>query len=140
MVLVSNPDAQAYAAWLSKRTGKKWRLPTEVEWEKAARGTDGHRFPWGDSYDPRRLNSHDLGPFDTMAVGRFPDGKSSFGLVDPAGQVFEWTSSKVGKGGYRVKRGSWDDKGCGICRPAARHTRPQGLKHILIGFRLVLAD
>ena len=140
VVLASNPDAQAYAAWLSKRTGKEWRLPTEIEWEKAARGMDGRRFPWGDSYDPRLLNSHDLGPFDTMAVGRFPNGKSPFGLLDPVGQVFEWTSTKVGKGSYLVKGGSWDDKGCGICRPAARHTRPQNLKHILIGFRLVRID
>jgi len=140
VVLVSNSDARAYAAWLSKRTGDTWRLPTEIEWEKAARGTDGRRFPWGNSFDPKLLNSHDLGPFDTMAVGGFPEGQSPFGLVDPAGQVFEWTSTKVGEAGYRVKGGSWDDKGCGICRPAARHTRPRDLKHILIGFRLVRID
>lgn len=140
VVMVSQEDARAYAAWLSKRTGKTWRLPTELEWEKAARGTDGRLFPWGDSYDPKRLNSHDLGPFDTMPVGGFPSGVSPFGLLDPAGQVFEWTSTPAGKGRFIVKGGSWDDKGCGVCRPAARHSRPKDLKHILIGFRLVQVD
>ncbi len=50
-----------------------------------------------------------------------------------------WVSRKTAaeKGRYIVKGGSWDDKGCGVCRPAARHARPEGLKHILIGFRLV---
>lgn len=140
VVMVSQEDVRAYAGWLSKRTGKTWRLPTELEWEKAARGTDGRRFPWGDSYDPKRLNSHDLGPFDTMPVGGFPSGVSPFGLLDPAGQVFEWTSTPAGKGRFIVKGGSWDDKGCGVCRPAARHSRPKDLKHILIGFRLVQVD
>ena len=135
VVLVSRGDAEAYAAWLSKPTGATWRLPSEREWEKAARGTDGRRFPWGDNYDPARLNSHDKGPFDTVPVGRFPGGASPYGLLDAAGQVFEWTAT--GKERAIVKGGSWDDSGCGICRPAARHLRPIGLKHILIGFRLV---
>lgn len=55
-----------------------------------------------------------------------------------AGQVFEWTETLAGNRGRAVvKGGSWDDKGCGVCRAAARHSRPEGLKHILIGFRLV---
>jgi formylglycine-generating enzyme required for sulfatase activity len=137
VVLVSHEDARAYAAWLSAETGERWRLPTETEWEKAARGTDGRRFPWGDSFDPSRLNSADQGPFDTVAVGSYPAGVSPFGLLDAAGQVFEWTATPAGPGRFTVKGGSWDDKGCGVCRPAARHARPAGLKHILIGFRLV---
>ncbi len=137
VVLVSHEDARAYAAWLSAETGERWRLPTETEWEKAARGTDGRRFPWGDSFDPSRLNSADQGPFDTVAVGSYPAGVSPFGLLDAAGQVFEWTATPAGPGRFIVKGGSWDDKGCGVCRPAARHARPAGLKHILIGFRLV---
>jgi toxoflavin biosynthesis protein ToxD len=140
VVLLSHDDAQAYAAWLSERTAKTWRLPTEIEWEKATRGTDGRRFPWGDVYDPRRLNSHDLGPFDTVPVGRFPEGASPFGVLDAAGQVFEWMATPAGAGRYLVKGGSWDDKGCGVCRPAARHSRPKDLKHILIGFRLVVVE
>ena len=137
VVLVSHDDARTYAAWLSRTTGAGWRLPTEAEWEKAARGADGPRFPWGKDFAPDRLNSADAGPFDTMAVGRFANGASPYGLLDAAGQVFEWTATAAGKGRFIVKGGSWDDKGCGICRPAARHSRPARLKHILIGFRLV---
>jgi formylglycine-generating enzyme required for sulfatase activity len=137
VVLVSHQDARAYAEWLSAETGERWRLPTETEWEKAARGTDGRRFPWGDSFEPSRLNSHDRGPFDTVPVGSYPAGASPFGLLDASGQVFEWTATPAGAGRFIVKGGSWDDKGCGVCRPAARHARPAELKHILIGFRLV---
>ncbi len=137
VVLVSHADALAYAAWLSDATGRIWRLPSEVEWEKAARGTGGRRFPWGNFWNPLVLNSHDQGPFDTLPVGNFPKGASPFGLLDAAGQVFEWTATAAGAGRYLVKGGSWDDKGCGVCRPAARHARAEGIKHILIGFRLV---
>ena len=119
VVLVSHADANAFAAWLSVETGASWRLPSEQEWEKAARGSDGRYFPWGDDFDPARLNSHDAGPFDA------------------AGQVFEWMASEAGPRRAIVKGGSWDDKGCGVYRPAARHSRPKALKHILVGFRLV---
>ena len=137
VVLVSHDDAKAYTAWLTLATGALWRLPTELEWEKAARGAEGRRFPWGDGFDPARLNSHDSGPFDTLPVGSFPGGASPFGLLDAAGQVYEWTATEASPGRFLVKGGSWDDKGCGVCRPAARHSRPADLKHILIGFRLV---
>lgn len=137
VVLVSHTDATAFAAWLSLKTGYNWRLPTEAEWEKAARGVDGRRFPWGDEFDPERLNSHDEGPFDTTIAGSNLSGISPFGMLDAAGQVYEWTDEAVAGGRFVVKGGSWDDKGCGICRPAARHSRPATLKHILIGFRLV---
>jgi formylglycine-generating enzyme required for sulfatase activity len=137
VVLVSHADAEAYAAWLSRATGRHWRLPTEAEWEKAARGTDGRRFPWGEAFDPTRLASHDAGIFDTVPVGSHPTGASPFGMLDAAGLVFEWTATPQGPDRYVVKGGSWDDKGCGVCRPAARHARPADLKHILIGFRLV---
>lgn len=138
VVLVSHADAVAYAAWLSARTGATWRLPTETEWEKAARGVDERWFPWGNTFDPKRLNSHDSGPFDTVSVGSFPNGASPFGMLDAAGQVYEWTATPApGNGRYIVKGGSWDDSGCGICRPAARHGRPEALKHIIVGFRVV---
>jgi formylglycine-generating enzyme required for sulfatase activity len=142
VVLVSQGDARAYADWLSEISGRRWRLPSEAEWEKAARGAGGRRFPWGRTWDPARLNSHDRGPFDTTPVGAYPAGASPYGLLDAAGQVFEWTATPVAGAtgaGDRVivKGGSWDDSGCGVCRPAARHGRPAALKHILIGFRLV---
>lgn len=137
VVLVSQSDANAYAAWLSRRTGQVWRLPTELEWEKAARGVDGRYFPWGKEFDPARLNSHDAGPYDTTPVGRYDAGASPYGVLDGAGQVYQWTASAAGPGRAIVKGGSWDDRGCGVCRPAARHGRPVGIRHILIGFRLV---
>ncbi len=137
VVLVSRADAIAYARWLSRKTGERWRLPSELEWEKAARGADGRIFPWGNEFDPARLNSHDAGPFDTTPVGAYPAGASPYGLLDAAGQVYEWTATLAAPGRAIVKGGSWDDKGCGVCRPAARHARPVELKHILIGFRLV---
>jgi len=137
VVLVNHADAEAYAAWLSAATGRRWRLPTELEWEKAARGTDGRWFPWGNVFDPAKLNSADAGPFDTTPVGSYPAGASPFGLLDGAGEVFEWTATPATPGRFIVKGGSWDDKGCGVCRPAARHSRPAKLKHILMGFRVV---
>ncbi len=146
VVMVSLKDAEAFAAWLSRRTGRAWRLPSETEWEKAARGTDGRRFPWGNTYQADRLNSHDRGPFDTLPVASFPNGASPYGMLDAAGQVFEWTRTPWRRNAdgapthFVVKGGSWDDKGCGVCRPAARHGRPLDIKHILIGFRLVRED
>ena len=139
VVMVSHGDAMAYAAWLSAETGRQWRLPTELEWEKAARGPDGRPFPWGDTFDAALLNSHDSGPFDTVPVGSYAAGASPYGLLDAAGQVFEWTASPGKAGRFLVKGGSWDDSGCGVCRPAARHSRPADVKHILVGFRLVVA-
>lgn len=137
VVLVSYGDAQSYADWLSRKTGQRWRLPTSQEWEKAARGTDGRYFAWGNTFDPSRLNSHDKGPFSTTRVGKYALGASPYGVLDTAGQVFEWTAMATRKGRHLVKGGSWDDKGCGVCRAAAGHSRPDAIKHILIGFRLV---
>ncbi len=137
VVLVSHADARAYALWLSQVTGRRWRLPEEAYWEKAARGTAGRYFPWGNFYDPERLNSADRGPYDTMPVGSFPTGASPFGMLDAAGEVYEWTDTPAGRDRYIVKGGSWDDRGCGVCRPAARHGRPRTLRHVLIGFRLI---
>ncbi|MGV8899317.1 MAG: formylglycine-generating enzyme family protein [Burkholderiaceae bacterium] len=98
VVMVSQADANAYAAWLSRRTGQVWRLPIEPEWEKAARGVDGRYFPWGWKFAPARLNSHDAGPSDTAPVGRYPADASPYGVLDGAGQVFEWTASAAGSG------------------------------------------
>lgn len=137
VVLVNHEDAEAFARWFSRKTGQVWRLPSEAEWERAARGTDGRRFPWGDVFDPDILNSADAGPFDTLPVGTYPAGASPFGMLDAAGQVYEWTATGAGPGRFIVKGGSWDDKGCGVCRPSARHSRPAMIRHIIIGFRLV---
>ncbi len=145
VVLVSYQDATAYAAWISKQTGQYWHLPSTKQWQKAARGGDGRYFPWGNLFEASKLNSHDNGPFFTQSVFKHKNGKSPYGVLDMAGQVFEWTSfntssalpSAIAPKRQFVVGGSWDDKGCGVCRAAARHTRPVDLKHILIGFRLV---
>lgn len=137
VVLLGLDDAQSYAAWLSQQTGQQWRLPTEHEWEKAMRGIDGRYFPWGGEFDAHKLNSADAGPVDTTPAGQYISGSSPFGVLDGAGQVYEWTNTAQGSGRSIVKGGSWDDKGCGVCRPAARHSRPNELKHIIIGFRLI---
>jgi formylglycine-generating enzyme required for sulfatase activity len=137
VVLVSWRDANNYAEWLSRTTNQSWRLPTEEEWEKAARGPEGRRFPWGDEFNPGYLNSADAGPNDTVPVGSFKQAPSPFGVLDAVGQVYEW-SADISRPGFRVvKGGAWDAKGCGACRPAARHDRPHDMKYIVLGFRLV---
>jgi formylglycine-generating enzyme required for sulfatase activity len=84
VVNVSWEEALAYAAWAGGR------LPTEAEWEKAARGTDGWRFPWGNELDVKKCNSKDLGRKRTMPVGSFPAGASPYGALDMEGNVYEW--------------------------------------------------
>ncbi|RKZ35814.1 MAG: hypothetical protein DRQ37_05565 [Gammaproteobacteria bacterium] len=136
VVLVTQQDAAAFCRWRGEREGRVLRLPTETEWEKAARGGDGRIFPWGNDFDPKRLNSADAGPYDTQPVGNIPAGASPYGILDMAGMVFEWTADDCAGEADKVlvKGGSWDDYP-GVTRAAARHCRARALKHILIGFR-----
>jgi len=132
VVLVTARDAEAYCRWRHPAG----RLPSELEWEKAARGTDGRIFPWGSSWDPERLNSAARGPRGTTPVGSYQSGMSPFGLLDAVGNVFQWSSTRPASGLRVLKGCAWDDD-AGLCRPAARHERLETSRHILIGFRCV---
>ncbi|MBN1261386.1 MAG: formylglycine-generating enzyme family protein, partial [Anaerolineae bacterium] len=91
-------DAVAYGEWLAKETGKPYRLPSEAEWEKAARGPEGRRYPWGDAWLPEHCNSLENNPKGgTTPVTAFPEGASPYGLLDMAGNVWEWTRSLWGE-------------------------------------------
>jgi hypothetical protein len=86
-------EARAYCAWLSAQTGQDYRLPSEVEWEAAARGRAGRRYAWEGDFDPSRCNSFESHVRGTTPVGVFPDGDTPQGIADMSGNVWEWTGS-----------------------------------------------
>jgi formylglycine-generating enzyme required for sulfatase activity len=99
-------EAVAYARWLSAQTGHEYRLPTEAEWEKAARGTDGRIWPWGDDWEAANCNC-DRTIGRTTPVGQYPEGASPYGALDMAGNVFEWTATEWGKDYPYIQEDGW---------------------------------
>lgn len=154
VVCVSWNDANAYTRWLSEQSGKTYRLPTEAEWEYAARAGTGTRYTWGDSFIEGRANCWGCAPNAasswTMPVGSF--APNAFGLFDMQGNVWEWTASEWreaydgtelrittldGNSGLRsIRGGGWFNGGLDL-RPANRGSTSPNERYNTMGIRVV---
>jgi formylglycine-generating enzyme required for sulfatase activity len=151
-------DANAYVAWLVRLTSQRWRLPTEAEWEKAARWDEAagiaRIYPWGGSFDETIANTYEGKRGTTTSVGSYPTGASPYGALDMAGNVWEWTGtiyepytattterktpvSNVTNDAHAIRGGSFRDLGF-YARSACRHNAVPSGAIADRGFRLVI--
>lgn len=152
VITVSWHDAAAYCEWLSGQTGLRFRLPSEAEWEKAAR----NRYPWGSKPPTSELANFDKDHMMTRPVGSYPLGASPYGLLDMAGNVWEWVLDWYDPGFYAaspreapqgpeggservVRGGSWAN-GADLVRAANRSSEKPDSRLNILGFRLALED
>jgi formylglycine-generating enzyme required for sulfatase activity len=169
VVDVSWEEANAFCAWLSttdhrppttdhmlgapvvgRRSSVVFRLPSEAEWERAARGSDARTFPWGNEWDDGRANTREGRRGGTSPVGAYPAGASATGCLDMAGNIWEWTSSldrlypydaRDGRedpraAGRRILRGGCYANPRGYARSACRFRMPPTMRNEFLGFRL----
>jgi formylglycine-generating enzyme required for sulfatase activity len=158
---VSWHDACTYCDWLTAQWRKankigpneKARLPSEAEWEKAARGDDKREWSWKGDFDPNNANTSETGIGRTSAVGLFPSGKSPHGCLDMIGNVWEWTLSKDKKYPYKPNDGREDLKGDAVrvlrggsfifsrggARCACRYDFHPDYRYDDVGFRVVVS-
>jgi formylglycine-generating enzyme required for sulfatase activity/energy-coupling factor transporter ATP-binding protein EcfA2 len=151
VVEVSWNDAKAYCEWIAEKLDLAGciTLPTEAQWEKAARGSDCKVYPWGDAFDPNKANCRENGIGTTSPVGCFPKGRSLYEIMELSGNVYECcldgrreyneetVENPIGDGAYRVLRGGSWLYPAGYCRSAARNGSRPDVRDFNFGFRLV---
>ncbi|MGF6884927.1 formylglycine-generating enzyme required for sulfatase activity [Nocardia sp. GAS34] len=133
VVWVTHADAAAYANWAGKR------LPTSLQWEKAARGSRGNTWPWGNSATPRKANVRGSGPSTTTAVDEYKSGASPYGIYDMCGNVWEWLSTETIPGRFELKGGSFISQ-FDRAAPAAGNDADRLMHDDDTGFRCVTDD
>lgn len=160
VVLVTFEAAVAYCSWLSDALNRVFRLPTEAEWEKAARGgVEGQRYPWGNDIDPSRCNYLQEASMKaqrgTRPAGTF--APNAYGLYDVSGNVWEWVSDWYAADYYAmseardptgpahgqmrlIRGGAWVNDDVTMLRCAYRHKVPPDTYAYSIGFRVVSAE
>jgi formylglycine-generating enzyme required for sulfatase activity len=147
-------DAVRFCDWLNARGFRllpfAFRLPSEAEWEHAARGGDGRDFPWGDEFEPSLANTREAALATSTPVGSFARGASPYGALDMAGNVWEWTSSldapypyrpddgreDLSAPGRRILRGGCYANPHGYARCACRFRLLPDVRNAFMGFRL----